>query len=151
MNTLFIIPLLLDIPMYIIILAAAGLLLFIAILVLIIFTIKRPRGKHPMRKVLNNNGINELIEALGGRDVTSGRSASGARAADDAEVADNSDTSNAADNSNNSFLVKIMEDGTLESEKRIYQRSEKEMIERASEGYFVRDAERNIVYCPVYH
>ena len=68
MNALFIIPLLLDIPMYIIILAVAGLLLFIAILVLIIFTIKRPRGKHPMRKVLNKNGINELIEALGGRD-----------------------------------------------------------------------------------
>ena len=68
MNALFIIPLLLDIPMYIIILAAAGLLLFIAILVLIIFTIKRHRSKHPMRKVLNNNGINELIEALGGRD-----------------------------------------------------------------------------------
>ena len=68
MNALFIIPLLLDIPMYIIILAAAGLLLFIAILVLIIFFVKRPRSKHPMRKVLNNNGINELIEALGGRD-----------------------------------------------------------------------------------
>ena len=68
MNALFIIPLLLDIPVYIIILAAAGLLLFIAILVLIIFAIKRPRSKHPMRKVLNNNGINELIEALGGRD-----------------------------------------------------------------------------------
>ena len=68
MNALFIIPLLLDIPMYIIILAVAGLLLFIAILVLIIFFVKRPRSKHPMRKVLNNNGINELIEALGGRD-----------------------------------------------------------------------------------
>ena len=40
-------------------------------------------------------------EALGGRDSTSARSASGARAAED--------------NSNGSALVKIMEDGTLES------------------------------------
>ena len=42
----------------------------------------------------------------------------------------------------------LKEDGTLEPEKPIYKKSEKEMMERASEGYFVRDAERNIVYCP---
>ena len=34
------------------------------------------------------------------------------------------------------------------NERSIY-RSKEEMIERAKEGYFVRDIERNLVYCPV--
>ena len=42
----------------------------------------------------------------------------------------------------------LKEDGTSDSEKPAYKRTEKEMKERALEGYFVRDPERNIVYCP---
>lgn len=42
----------------------------------------------------------------------------------------------------------LKEDGTPDSEKPAYKRTEKEMKERALEGYFVRDSERNIVYCP---
>lgn len=40
----------------------------------------------------------------------------------------------------------IKEDGTTETPA--YKRSEQKMRERALEGYFVRDLERNIVYCP---
>ena len=42
----------------------------------------------------------------------------------------------------------LKEDGTTETDIPEYKRSEKEMRERALEGYFVRDLERNIVYCP---
>ena len=39
-------------------------------------------------------------------------------------------------------------DGTAKVESPAYKRTEKEMKARALEGYFVRDLERNIVYCP---
>lgn len=42
----------------------------------------------------------------------------------------------------------LKEDGTSENETPVYKMSEQEMKERALKGYFVRDAERNIVYCP---
>ena len=42
----------------------------------------------------------------------------------------------------------LKEDESPESELPVYKMSEQEMRERALKGYFVRDAERNIVYCP---
>ncbi len=42
----------------------------------------------------------------------------------------------------------LKEDGSPETESPLYKMSEQEMRERALKGYFVRDAERNIVYCP---
>ena len=45
----------------------------------------------------------------------------------------------------------LKEDGTTKSDIPDYKRSEKEMRERALEGFFVRDLERNIVYCPGGH
>ena len=44
--------------------------------------------------------------------------------------------------------IQMKEDGTPASETPTHKRSEQEMRERAKEGYFVRDQERNIVYCP---
>ena len=44
--------------------------------------------------------------------------------------------------------ILLKEDGTTESDIPEHRRSEQEMRERALEGYFVRDLERNIVYCP---
>ena len=42
----------------------------------------------------------------------------------------------------------LKEDESPETELPVYKMSEQEMRERALKGYFVRDAERNIVYCP---
>lgn len=44
--------------------------------------------------------------------------------------------------------IMLKEDGTNESDCPAYKKTEKEMREKALEGYFIRDLERNIVYCP---